>query len=185
MPPSVSQADAPARSPRRRRAGSAGRDRPVQFAQELRVARVRAIHELDLEAPLIVAVLGIERLVRGQQQLVELHLVGVVGEQLAPVQARCRTEWIGDDPGIELRREMNAIDPEAGRRRFGGGAAAAAGGVAGAAWSRRWRRGCGRLRICGRHGGSNAGCRNPACGASQFPVLHSFFCYLSCIAIAL
>ena len=62
----------------------------VQFAQELRVARVRAIHELDLEAPLIVAVLRIERLVRGQQQLIELHLVGVVGEQLSPVLARLR-----------------------------------------------------------------------------------------------
>jgi hypothetical protein len=62
----------------------------VQLAEELRVPGVGAVHELKFEAPLIVRVLRIERLLCGQQQLIELNLVGMVGEQLAEVEAVSR-----------------------------------------------------------------------------------------------
>ena len=100
----------------------------VQFAKELRIAGVGAIHELDLEAPLVVGVLRIERLVRGQQQLVELNLVGVVGEQLAEVEAIGGTGWIAHSPpSICADRWMPLIHSP------GGGASVVAGAAAGEA----------------------------------------------------
>ena len=144
---------------------------PVQFAKELRVARVRAVHDLHLEAPLIVGVLRIERLVRGQQYLVELDLIGVVGEQVAEVQSiggplglpmmpasNCAERWM---PSIQKpgRRCLGARPVRPARRRQGRRCS-----------RRRWR----SLRMCASARRQRWRPPRASSGAAQCRCIHSF-----------
>jgi hypothetical protein len=65
-------------------------------------------------------VLRIQRLLCGEQNLVELELIGMIGEEMAKVEAIGWARRIAHEAGIDLCRQMDAADPEASRRRLGG-----------------------------------------------------------------
>ena len=90
------------------------------------IAGIGAVDDLQLEAPVDTGGFRVQRPGRGQQHLVQQGLVGAVGEKLAEIEAvtgNCRIEG---DAAFDLRREMDAVDPE----NPGGGAAGCAGGGA-------------------------------------------------------
>jgi hypothetical protein len=52
--------------------------------------------------------------------LVKLNLVGVIGEQLAEVESIGWSGRIPHQARLDLRRQMDAVNPKARRGRFGG-----------------------------------------------------------------
>ena len=49
-----------------------------------------------------------------------LELIGMVGEQIAEVEAVGRAGRIAHEASIDLSRQMDSTDPKAGRRHLGG-----------------------------------------------------------------
>ena len=62
----------------------------ISLAEIMRVARIRPVHPLQLEAEIIIRRLWIERPLRGQQYLIEQQGVGLVGEQMPEIQPVAR-----------------------------------------------------------------------------------------------
>src|SRR6266567_7977154 len=60
----------------------------VEFPEEMRVARVRPVHRLELEAEIVARRLWIERSLCGYQRLIQKDSVGPVREQMSKIDIR-------------------------------------------------------------------------------------------------
>ena len=87
-------------------------DVEIEFTQEMGVARIGTEHALHPVAERPVGGVGVERLFRRQQQLVQNRLVALVGEQMAVIDAAVGRVDVGGDAGLKL-------GPDAEFRRSG------------------------------------------------------------------
>src|SRR5712664_414817 len=64
----------------------AAADRVIEFAQKVRIARVRTVHRLELEAEIISGCFLIERTLDCQRRLIQECGIGFISKQLAKIR---------------------------------------------------------------------------------------------------
>src|SRR5882672_62492 len=106
-------------------------DRLVELAQEMRVARIRPVHRLELEAEIVTGGFRVERTLRRYQSLVQQEGIGPIREEMAKIEPVGRSVRIERDAGFDMAGNLESIPPRGGRlfrfehgrkiRRQGGG----------------------------------------------------------------
>jgi hypothetical protein len=80
-------------------------------AHDMIIARVSAVHALEREAEIIPRGGRVEGPLKGQQDLIERHRIGVIGVELAEVLAIDRIGRIGEHAGLNLDSARDRIGP--------------------------------------------------------------------------
>ena len=96
-------------------------DRPIELAEEMRVARVRPVHRLELEAEIVTGGLRIERALRGYQRLIQEDPVGLIREQMSEIDMVGRIVGIERDASFDMPGNLERAPPRGGggcRRRL-------------------------------------------------------------------
>lgn len=88
----------------------AAADRLIELTQKMRVPGIRAVHRLELESEIVSARFGIERTLNRQQRLVHQQGIGLIGEEVAKINAAGRP-LIEGDPRLHMAGYGDGIPP--------------------------------------------------------------------------
>ncbi len=75
---------------------------PVTDAQDLIIACIRPVHALQRKTDLVGVPVRVDRLVQREFSLVQLNLVGMVGQEVAIIVTGLGACGIGHDPAFDL-----------------------------------------------------------------------------------
>src|SRR6266536_2722424 len=90
----------------------------VEFPEEMRVARVRPVHRLELEAEIVARRLWIEWSLCGYQCLIQKDSVGLVREQMSKIDIRL--VGIERDTSFDMAGNLECAPPRGRGGRLGG-----------------------------------------------------------------
>ena len=92
-------------------------DQLIEHAERMDDARVRAVHQLKLEADIDAGRLRVDIAADGADELVQDGTVREIREELAEVAAVVRRERVDDDATLALKAQLDAAGPFAEGRR--------------------------------------------------------------------
>src|SRR5882724_6828940 len=86
-------------------------DRLVELAEEMRIARIRPIHCLELEAGIEARRFRIKRALYRQQSLVQQEGIGPIREEMAEIEPVGRPDGITRDAAFHVAGNLEGIPP--------------------------------------------------------------------------
>src|SRR6266545_2308096 len=92
-------------------------DRLVELTEEMRIARIRPVHRLELEAGIEARRFRIERALYRQQSLVQQEGIGAIRKEMAEIEPVGRPDGITRDATFHVAGNLEGIPPRGQLRR--------------------------------------------------------------------